>query len=208
MGAAARAPHSPTVADGAAEQPRPARQQLNTVGLPLRTAAGRAPRGAWLCAAAVLAAASLAAGAEDARRGWGGGSAVAGGGSQGVLPRDALLALRLKGGRGCTGTRNSCKQRSYKIKNGAQRDAKANRPIALSHKPCSGPRALSGIERIHGAAVIQQVQLPSPPFSPASKHALARGAAGKRLRLIGVLVCRLSGMQALGPRSTIRARQP
>ena len=58
---------------------------------------------------------------------------MAGGGSRGVLPRAPLLALRLKGGRGCTGTRNSSKQRSYKIKKGVQRDAKANRPIALSH---------------------------------------------------------------------------
>ena len=110
---------------------------------------------------------------------------MAGGGSRGVLPRAPLLALRLKGGRGCTGTRNSSKQRSYKIKKGVQRDAKANRPIALSHKPCSGPKALSGIERFHGAYVIQQVLLPSPPFSRASKHAsahggIARGAAGKR----------------------------
>ena len=186
MGVAAGEQH-PSVTEGDAEGPRGARQQRST-GRPSssRTDAERAPRGAWLCAAVVLAAASL--GAADARRVWGGGIDLAGGGSRGVLPGCAasnLLALRLKGGRGCTGTRNSSKQRSYKIKKGVQRDAKANRPIALSHKPCSGPKALSGIERFHGAYVIQQVLLPSPPFSRASKHAsahggIARGAAGKR----------------------------
>jgi len=47
-----------------------------------------------------------------------------------------------------------------------QRDAKANRPIALSHKPCSGPKALSGIERFHGAYVIQQALWHASPRAP------------------------------------------
>ena len=70
------------------------------------------------------------------------------------------LALRLKGGRGCTGTRGACRQRKYHIRKGVLQDAKRNRPIALSHKPGTGSWALSKIERFHGAAVIQSVIMP------------------------------------------------
>jgi hypothetical protein len=88
-----------------------------------------------------------------------------------------LLAMRLKGGRGCTGTRNSVKQRKYRIPAGVQKDAKRNRPIALSHRPCSGPKLLSQIERLHGAGVVQQVRekvARVPPFSFLSPHGSAR----------------------------------
>ena len=71
--------------------------------------------------------------------------------------RGALLPLRLKGGRGCTGTRGSVKQRKIRIRHDIQREARRNRPVALSRKPCSGPRALSKLDRFHGTAVIQQV---------------------------------------------------
>ena len=76
------------------------------------------------------------------------------------------VPLRLRGGRGCTGTRNSCKQRKYHMKaGGVQRYAKRNHPIALSHKPCSGPWALSKVERAHGAAFIQQAMWQGTPRS-------------------------------------------
>ncbi|MGB1604340.1 MAG: hypothetical protein ACPIOQ_67035, partial [Promethearchaeia archaeon] len=71
--------------------------------------------------------------------------------------------LRLKGGRGCTGTRGSVKQRKIRIRHDIQREARRNRPVALSRKPCSGPRALSKLDRFHGTAVIQQVPSPRTP---------------------------------------------
>jgi len=77
-----------------------------------------------------------------------------------------LLTMRLKGGRGCTGTRNSVKQRKYRIPTGVQKDAKRNRPIALSHKPCSGPKLLSQMERLHGAGVVQQAIWQASPMAP------------------------------------------
>lgn len=80
--------------------------------------------------------------------------------------KSPLLALRLKGGRGCTGTRNSCKQRKYHMKTGVMKDAKRNRPIALSHRPCTGSWAKSKMERWHGTAVIQQAMWQSTPRSP------------------------------------------
>lgn len=83
-------------------------------------------------------------------------------GSQGRGPATRIAGtgapLRLKGGRGCTGTRNSVKQRKVHIPAGVQKNARRNRPIFLSHKPCSGPKALSKIERMHGAGVVQQVR--------------------------------------------------
>ena len=153
-------------------EPRRARR---SVGQPSQAATGRT----WL-AAVVLAAASLANAADQrgagahALRTWGGSGTPRVGSSYGLpaggmSPSGSLLALRLKGGRGCTGVRNSCKQRKYKMREDVQKHAKRNRPIALSHKPCSGPLALSRIERAHGPLVIQMVNCPLP--SPNSKHA-------------------------------------
>jgi len=101
---------------------------------------------AMLVASAALTPAAAVGGVETHQRSWGALAAPAVGG----VHRDAtltapasapLMALRLKGGRGCTGTRNSCKQRGYHINAGVQKNAKRNKPIALSHKPCSGPHA-------------------------------------------------------------------
>jgi len=119
---------------------------------------------AMLVASAALTPAAAVGGVETHQRSWGALAAPAVGG----VHRDAtltapasapLMALRLKGGRGCTGTRNSCKQRGYHINAGVQKNAKRNKPIALSHKPCSGPHALSKVERYHGADVVLQVPL-------------------------------------------------
>lgn len=117
-----------------------------------------------LVAVALLAPSATAAGVVAVRTGlpWGAlthAAARLGEDSPGLKPaRAPLLALRLKGGRGCTGTRNSCKQRKYHMKTGVMKDAKRNRPIALSHRPCTGSWAKSKIERWHGTAVIQQVR--------------------------------------------------
>lgn len=153
---------------------------------PSQAATGRT----WL-AVVVLAAVSLANAADERGAGahvlrtWVGNGAPRVGRSHGLppaggmSPSGSLLALRLKGGRGCTGVRNSCKQRKYKIREDVQKNAKRNRPIALSHKPCSGPLALSRIERAHGPLVIQMVNcpLPSPNFKHACGHVHCRAAS-------------------------------
>jgi len=144
---------------------------------------------AMLIASAALTPAAAVSGVETHQRSWGVLAAPAVGG----LHRDAtltapasapLMALRLKGGRGCTGTRNSCKQRGYHINAGVQKNAKRNKPIALSHKPCSGPHALSKVERYHGADVVLQVLWqgsPRAPFYDPRTAAIRHGLRWNRL---------------------------
>lgn len=184
-------------------EPRGARR---SVGQPSQAATGRT----WL-AAVVLAAASLANAADQrgagahALRTWGGCGTPRVGSSYGLpagamSPSGSLLALRLKGGRGCTGVRNSCKQRKYKMREDVQKHAKRNRPIALSHKPCSGPLALSRIERAHGPLVIQMVNYPLP--SPNSKHARGHVYTGQRAGAAGICGWALAiGPALASPRS-------
>jgi hypothetical protein len=121
--------------------------------------------------------------------------------------KSPLLALRLKGGRGCTGTRNSCKQRKYHMKTGVMKDAKRNRPIALSHRPCTGSWAKSKMERWHGTAVIQQVRA-ADAVEPGFVHVCCRGLhftyAFDLTRHLAT--CRLCGSPPLGHPFTILAQ--
>lgn len=170
------------------------RRGLRSVEQTSRAATGRSSLQCF--AAVILAAASLANAADErgsvahSLRTWGSSGAPAIGSSfglptRGLSPSGSLLALRLKGGRGCTGVRNSCKQRKYTIREGVQKHAKRNRPIALSHKPCSGPWALSKIERAHGPLVIQMVKcpLPSPDSQRACWHVRSTNMCCRNLRL-------------------------